>query len=349
MDIYIALLICVILCCLLEHFFTTINYGLIRIKTEKISFYICFLFILFLGIFRHELLGVDVANYKMAFGWYSSYDYLSILNMIFDDNGYILLNKIIGVFTTDFWIAKTIFFFITFGGFSWIIYHQSKYPALSYLIFLGLGFLGFDFCILRQSIALVICFYSFKYIKEKNYFIFILAVVLATTFHKTAIFYLLLYPIANQKFKNIGLIKKVLLFIMFAIGSLFIFPLLTRLYINDYSSSIIVGEGINLLIVYMVIIFIQIQMKKEAAKADTKLYDASCGVVYFQVGSIFFSLFSRVTMYFSILLTLSIPNLLYNSRNKKVYFFIIISIFTFLFLINLIGNSTRIVPYLFNF
>ena len=349
MAIYIGLLVVVLLCCIVEATSTSLEFSKVRISTRKLTFGICFTYILLLGILRNELLGVDVANYKEYFtSWYTRYDYLYILKHFEQDNGYILLNKIVEHCGLDFYMFKCIEYIICFGLFSFIIYKKSKYPALSFLIYLALGFLGINFCLLRQAIAYAICFVSFQFLKQEKIVKFVALVLLATTFHKTAIFFILVYPLTKDIFKTYLILKKGLLVLAFIGFSAFIIPNLYQFYMNDYSQIAVQGEGISLLIVYMVILFIMSRIKKNENKEKSLNYEASFCSVYFQTGALFFSLFTRITNYYAMLFTIVIPELIEGSKNKKWYFLIFSGGFSLLYLYTLFADSCRIIPYMAN-
>lgn len=348
MNVYLFLLLIILFLCFLENYTSIIKIGKYSIRTRKISFIICFTFILCLGIFRAELLGVDVYNYKEYFySWYPSYSFREVLMNFKMDNGYILLNKIIYFFTKNFWIAKSIIYIISFGLISFIIYRHSKYPALSFLIYVGFGYLGFSFCILRQSLALSICLYAYKYVEMKNFKLFLLLVIIAGTFHKTAYAYLIIYPIINYQFFNYQFLKKIFIIIFFVLGIIFIFPFLINIYTIDYSNSIITGEGFNLLLIFMFIYFILYFFNKKYNMSffTKKEKDIIFMPVYFQIVALFFSLLTRITNYYSIMLIVIIPNIIYKSKST-ILLIIFILLFSFLFLNNLISNPTSIVPYI---
>ena len=350
MNIYILLLITVLFCCLIESTVSTVSFSRIKINTRKLSFWVCFFFILFIGLFRNELLGVDVANYKEYFNsWYERYNFVFLLRHFELDNGYIFLNKIVKVFSQEFYIFKCVLYFICVSLFSIIIYKRSKYPALSFLIYLGLGYLGTNFCLLRQAAAYSICFVAFIYLKQNKLIKFILLIILAATFHKTALFFALVYPLTKDIFKSHSIIKKGILVMTFMGFSTFIIPNLFQYYKNDYSQIAEQGQGFNLLMVYCVILFIMSRMKKKNNKESMLSYEASFCSIYFQIGALFFSLFTRVTNFYALLFTIAIPELIDTEKNKKLYIAIFAGGFSLLYLYSLFTDSCQIVPYLTNF
>ena len=194
MTIYIFLLAFILLNVFLEASFSSLKISKYKLNTGKISFFLCFISILMIGLMRNQHLGVDVDNYRYYF--LKFYPSKSISFFIFNfkyDIGYVLLNKFIRLFTSNFRIFENIVFIISYGIFSYIIYKRSKCFSLSFLVYLGLGFLGTNLCILRQAIACSICFLSFDFIKKNKKLVSLLLILLAVTFHKTAIFFLLSY------------------------------------------------------------------------------------------------------------------------------------------------------------
>lgn len=350
MAIYIFLLIVVICGCLIESCSSTLILTKLKLSSRKLSFWICFFSILLVGLFRNELLGVDVANYKEYFNsWYTRYDFVYVLKSFEMDNGYILLNKIVESLTHNFYFFKCLAYIIVFGLFSAEIYRKSKYPACSYLIYLGLGFLGINFCLLRQAFAYSICFFSFKYYEKNKMVKFILLVFVAITFHKTAVFFLLVYPLSKDIFKRYAIIKKAILVILFMLFSVFIIPNLFQFYMNDYYAIAERGQGFNLLIFYFVILIVMSQLKKTArnnTSEKTLEYEASFCTVYFQIGALFFSLFTRVTNFYALLLTISIPNLLEGSEKRKLYLAFFMCAFSVMYILNLYVDSCDITPYI---
>lgn len=347
MYIYVLLLLVIMLNLFLEISFTNIKISQLDIKTKNMSFFICFIFILYLGLFRDELLGVDVANYKNYFnGIYANNGLMYfITNLRMYDIGYVLLNKFILLFTKNFRILEITIFLISFGIFSCIIFKKSKYPAFSFLIYISLGFIGINLCILRQAIAYSLCFLSFDYLKRDKKAKFLLFVLLATMFHKTAIFFLFAYPITSNHYKNLSIYKRIIFIAIFILGSIFIMPKLYKYYANDYSNMSIAGEGYKLLLIYFLLHLI-LRFIPYIGKNNEMNYDCSYGSVYFQIGAISFSVFTRIANYYSLFFTLTIPNIVYQSKNKKIYISIFSMLFGMIYIYKLFENSTNIVPYI---
>ncbi len=347
MTIYIVLWISIIICCFIEVNFSVVKIDRLKIRTRKLSFVFLYLFILLLGILREEFLGVDVYNYRSHYFEYGNIGFMELLKGAYFEKGYIILNKVIYIFTKDFWTFKAILYFITFTLFSFVIYKNSKYISVSYLFYIGFGFLGFNFCILRQALSVSICFCAFQFIKEKKAVPFILSIILAATIHQTAICYLLLYPIVNGFYKDRFGLKKIFLVILaITIGNNFL-PYLFRFGINDYSTEAVSGTGYNMLVLYIfLMIVIRILYKNHCEDSLKSEYNSLYAIIYFQIDAIFFSLISRMVNYFSVMLSVFVPNLIFYYKKKNLLLIFFVLLCTLMFYISFVINDpTQIVPY----
>ena len=90
---------------------------------------------------------------------------------------------------------------------------------LSWVFYLCLGSFTFAMNGLRQSMAMSVCLLAYDCAKQKKPIKFLLLVLLAFTFHSTALVFLLVYPLANYKpswFKNGVLLGFGALFLVFS-------------------------------------------------------------------------------------------------------------------------------------
>ena len=75
-------------------------------------------------------------------------------------------------------------------GFSILIYKYSNSVWMSVFLFYSLGYFGASMNTIRQCIAMTIIFLAYHFILENKIKLFLISVILATTFHKTAIVFL---------------------------------------------------------------------------------------------------------------------------------------------------------------
>ena len=310
--------------------------------------------LLAIGCFRAELLGVDVFRYK--YNGFEYYRNLSIINIIHSpsDIGYSLLNKVIGSFSDSFILFRNIIYIFNISVLCLFVYKNSNYYALSLLLYLAVGYLGFNFTILRESIAVSISLIGLMYLKKGRVLYFVLFVLIASLFHQTAFLCLIYLPLAKCQKPRSKLLTRYILFFIVLPVLFFSAPKIIKLYQrHDYTDNYSSGTGLGLL-AFFVIIFVEISIFfRGNLKKNSIDYDLSLSVLFFQILAVSFSLFNRCIQYFYPPLIILLSNCISEVKNKKEKYLLFIFIgieFSVLFFKNLIDDYTDIVPYfsLFN-
>lgn len=363
MLIYIFLFLSVTLFSYLEMTHNEITLLGHKYNTRKVAIIYLGLLFLFIGVMRHDLLGPDSYNYHDYFNlWVDTLSWEYLFTHFLLDNGYYAFNKFVRLFVQDFWVFKSILYIITFTIYYYVIIKNSKNVSLSLLVFLGIERLIGIFCLLRQEVAIAICFYSIKYIKEKKLIPFIICILIALTFHKTAIFFVLAYIFVNHVddelhftikwkgiLKEINFTKYTGLFLL-SILSIVLLPIMICLYPIDYTNGIVFGQGtfklcviiFNILLANCILI-----LGNKFSDKGKLLYDITFCSLVPQIVTLCFPVFTRVTSYFYIFLCLLIPELLGNKMKYNKYLLLYCcTVFGFLFFYSIQGN---IVPYVFKF
>lgn len=148
------------------------------------------------GGFRDLTIGTDVLVYganwfDVATGFSSFSSYVDYVQS--SDVGYLFINYVVSRFTDDVHIFLTILQLICNGLVVATLYkYRNKVPFwLSLLVYLCIFYCR-TFNILRQAVALSIVFYSIKFLDEKHPIKFVIAVLIASLFHFTAIISLII-------------------------------------------------------------------------------------------------------------------------------------------------------------
>lgn len=183
----------------------------LSVKSPKRKAIVCgfgfLLWILLLGL-RHPTMGVDLqsgfdANGVYHPGYLESFtihthslwqDVLTGKTNYHYEIGYRVFNKLVGTLSANPQVFLLACYIVIFGAASLLFYQNSKAPLLSFIIFLGLPFFTFCFSGLRQAIAVGVTMFSFLFIRDKKPLPFVLLVLLAATFHKSALIFLPAYP-----------------------------------------------------------------------------------------------------------------------------------------------------------
>jgi len=227
-------------------------------KNKKFFLFLCaVIFIGQMALINPKNTQTDIMMYYYTFERSKSLTLSYIFDTYKYEQGYQILNWI---------VAKTLknwtYFIIIFYGFVYFficrfIYKYSNNIYLSMILFITLGFYGFSLTGLRQTIAISICLWSYDYIKKRKLIPFLLVVLLAFSFHKSAIIFIPLYFLGNLRIKPLSLI---LIFIICAF--IFIYSSNIMDFFNDqfdksYSKENIksyTGRVINLFIYFLLLI-----------------------------------------------------------------------------------------------
>lgn len=161
---------------------------------QKVVLYIFFAILLALLMLRHRSVGVDISNYLAMFNQTSRVSFEKLFKLHESEQGYFLLNKIISLFTTDTQWFLAIMAMVTVVPYAVFFIRKSENAVLSIAVFITLSNFSMLFSGIRQSIAIAIVLISYYFVKNKKLLWFIFFVLLAFTFHKSAIIALLLYP-----------------------------------------------------------------------------------------------------------------------------------------------------------
>lgn len=278
-------------------------------------------------------MGVDTDTYKIYwFNYVQNYTFGELALMIKSDNGFYILTKLIRLVTNDYWVWRSVIYALTFTLIHISINRSSKYVSLGMLIY---------FCtlhvmtcsLIRQALAIAICFagYTFFLSKEK-YMRFLLCLLLAMTMHKTALICILMLCfrlIGKKQMSNVAVI-------VLSVLSLLVFLVLIPIAINIYDNGAYIDSketgGANLLILIVVItVILGMDMRKQGLNKNKEvsyIFNLEACTVFTQVGALRLAIFTRIKSYFSIYLTLLIPEIINSTtdiRRRIQYMTIIIA------------------------
>ena len=164
-------------------------------KNYKILIILSVIPFLFISAFRYDV-GTDYF-YRYAPNYITIANGGDIKNLEFT---FKILIKVCSFFTDSyvslFFVTSAIIIIPIF----YIIYKKSKYPLLSIILFIIGGFFFDSLNLVRQYISIVIILCSHSYLLDKKYFKWILCILFATLFHKSALIGLLLFLIRDKKY-----------------------------------------------------------------------------------------------------------------------------------------------------
>lgn len=278
--------------------------------------------------------GTDYGNYIFSYSRRKEEWLISLLN--FDEPGIGILAKI-GSFIYDDYVSM--FFLVavvTIGLCIWTISKYSNNFPFSILIYIFIGAWHNSFNGIRQYAAAAIIFAGHRYIYERKFFKYLLVILCAMLFHKTAVIMLPIYFIANRRinFKTILILIISVIVIRFSYD--YLFGIMSFLKGTDQSEYAYMQSNVNPLRIAVtfapifVALFIKakIKMSKEVefylnlSLLNAILMFATSGSAYL----------ARVGIYTELFLTLLYPRLLkfFNKDSQKI-FTVLVLLFYFIY------------------
>lgn len=288
-------------------------------KNKKYLILIIGILTLFL-ILRSSKVGIDTINYRRIFNYCNEKNIIELLTYERHEIGYKYYNKIISLFA-NYQIFLCITSVVTMIGIYFFIKNNSKNYFLSLLIFITFNFYGYTFGILRQSIAISILLFGYKYITEKKFSKFLLSVILATLFHKTAFIFIILYFIKDIKIDRKKLLAWISLILVFFISKNFILNFIINYIYKPADLIFSTGNGYKMLFLLIGIGICSYFLQEKLIVQDKKnqlLINMIFIASIIQTLSTIFSNTYRVTLYFSYAMILLIPNIIEIINNKTL-------------------------------
>ena len=321
------------------------------IDGEKIFLFFSFVILFLLLALRDLSVGTDTLNYVNYYLYFDYYKNNEIGFFVFRS----FLKKIGASYR--FYLA-IIAFITTIAAYKFIKRYSVDY-LISCFAYFSLGLYAMSFSGLRQSLAVCIIMFSIKYIFENKPILFILLIIIASTFHLSSIVFLPVYLLKNIKISK----KSILIFIVLA----FVFILFNNKIYNQilaylpdgylrYSKSnlsiniIVVLEGILIPLVSKLLVNMNEKYNDEKNKYFEFFFNLSILNSLILILSLNNALGDRIALYFSIGNIIIIPYALKFISNKylKIILYILcIAILSLRFYFTTIDSVLNIDNYKF--
>lgn len=151
------------------------------------------------------------------------------------EKGYLSISRLLSGFTLGYNILFVTFAVLFAVVISCYIYRRSANVWVSFAAFVGFGFLYNSMCFLRQYTALMVILFAFRYIEQRRFFRFAIFVLLASTFHISAIVMLPFYFILRMPMNRITLPISLALCAAVFFKSEAVLGMVTRVVYRNYS------------------------------------------------------------------------------------------------------------------
>lgn len=255
-----------------------------KVSYKNYTIFICLLAVLVMGL-RHRHIGVDttfyvsrfrVMDYYDSFGAYCE-EYLVEKKFLFSETGYWLFCWVLHWFSNEGQFLILVHAaVVTILVFRFIYKHVDNVP-LGVMSYLCLGQYTFNMTGMRQAMAMSLCLMAVTYIKERRFKAFLLMVLVAMQFHKTAIAFLPAYFLPWVIEKR----RRVLLFFAGLVGFTFVVDRFIGAF-NDLTGKNYAienaadGGGISVLLIYGLVMALAVLIRRSLRGKDNQL--AFCGV-----------------------------------------------------------------------
>lgn len=297
------------------------SYVLKRCKQENIMFVVMFIWLAILGALRGNGVGLDYNNYKDFFQLVANNKLSRVIKS--SDPGYVVINKIIGIFTDNFQWLLAVSSFLSFAGVVYFIRKYSHYPVISLWIYITMGSFQATFTTIRQAIAISIVLIAYNFAIKKKLIKFAVLIIAAASFHYSAIIAAVMYFFINKPTKKENIVISFLL----VVGLIVARPQLNALFMYIVSFTkygfyigTTSGEGGALLCLFLIILVYLVVCVFFTHKDIHILYWFDIFSCLIQGYALSIATVTRLGAYFSVPMYILLPNTIdcFDALTKKV-------------------------------
>lgn len=266
------------------------------------------------------------------------------------ERGYLTLIQIMSVISqTDFCFRFVIALIMTI--LPMVLINKYVKPVwMGVFLFFSISLFTNSFSMLRQTIAMYICWFSIPYIINRSFLKFLFIVLLAFLFHKTALVFIPVYFLFNVRlsfgYYSVATIATVVLYIV-------LMPLMTllteMLTLNDYTDADVSGGYVLLLFIAFCFIFCAIALRNNKDPYIHIFMHMLFLSFVLQILATRFNILTRIIDYYKISWLVLLPAAIFSPALRKYRIFIIflfIPLFVYFFYKTNVANFVGIVPYI---
>lgn len=286
--------------------------------------------------FRSPNVGVDTVRYIEIYHVIESTTWGNIaIYFPNSEKGYLLLNKILAiVFGNEQWLLIVVAV-LCVVPIAILYYKESKNGLISMALFLVMPLFQMNFSGVRQSLAIAFVLPALYFTRNKSILKFLLTVIVAMLFHRSAIILLVLYPLYYIRLNRKHLVLLIPLGILVFYFKTQIFTLTSYLLmelLNESYGGLSETGAYTMLLVYMVFCIYAFFIPDEKKMSET-----AKGFRNYLVFATFLQIFAavnpiamRMNYYFIVFIPIVISQITHNCRirNKRIVF--LIEVLTFL-------------------
>lgn len=288
---------------------------------EKKNYLYCILqcTVLFLiAALRSYKVGNDTGRYITHFQDCSRMSWSRLFSTYDEEPGFYVLAKLISLFTDNAqWLFVVIALLFSVALFQFV-FTLSKDSQVSFFLLIPFQFFGFTLSGLRQTMALSIVLISYKYVKERKIWKFLLCILLATVFHKSALFAVPLYFLYGIKMTAA---KRAVYLVLMAVVYAFRLPIIRyglQWFYTDYTAYDNEVGSLTTLVLYICIWILYVVLCGSSYADRHSGFEAVLMMgIMLQTFVAYEPNIFRLAMYYQISVLLLVPEILQSPKLDK--------------------------------
>ncbi len=298
-------------------------------KKQRVIMSVFFIILLTMLVLRYKTVGVDIRNYLIMFDMTSKMSFSKIIEFYDGEWGYYILTKLISLVTTDEQWFIAIIAILTTVPLAVLYIKESENAMLSIAVFMTTSNFSIMFSAFRQFLALSIIAIAYTFIKKKKLFWYIVFVILAMMFHKSAFIAILLYPFYHMNITRNKLFIFVPITVTILIFNKPIFEYLLK-FMNDYGYEYEYESTGAYMMIILLALFVTLSyiapVEEELDKETNGLRGIAVLATMLQIFALTSTVAMRMNYYSMMFLPILLPRIINRTteRNKQPYKYIAI-------------------------
>lgn len=272
----------------------------------------CFALLTVVASIRASTVGADTAMYARSYVAIGSSSWTSLTSSFRYEWGFLVLCKLLGYVTRDPQLLIAVSSLLINIPIAIFIYRNSPKPELSVFLYVGLTYYTQNMNVMREAIAVAFILIAFEMLKSEHRFWFVAFVLIAFSFHKTALFLLVLLPLWNLDFKRKTLIAYLALGVVLFIFATPISNLLAGLlgkdsiYRDEFTGSNYFGALFKALLAmfisFVVLNYYRVGSKRGFVLSQTDRFYCHMLMLWvmFTILGMQIQIYARLCMYFNV-------------------------------------------------
>ncbi len=281
-------------------------------KRTKLYITLCFFMLTFVAGIRSVNVGVDTEQFCRAYQMIGMTPWDNLFSSFRYEWGFLVLCKVLNYVSVNpqlLIIVSSILINVPLGVF---IFRNSSSAALSTFLYIGLGLYASNMNIMREAIAVSFVLIGFEMLKANRSLLFFLFVAIASGFHQTAPFLVILWPLWRLGFNRKSILVYVILFMVAFIFAHQISNLLAslvgreQLYNSEFTGSNYFGALLKALLALFVAVIV-LNYFRVGQRVGIQLSNVDqfyCHMlmfwILFSILGMQIQIFSRLCMYFNV-------------------------------------------------